>query len=177
MKSDVIRIDNQGYGFEDAIMEVERAACYRGLSHKEEMQLRLCAEEMLSLVRSVTGEMKASFWLENEGKAFDLHLYTRTLMDKEKRSLLIQSTTSRRNESATTFLGKLRDLFEEAILGYPDDSDDGIPDEVYKDLVVHPAENPEWDEYEKSVLRSVADKVKIAIRGDSIDMTVSKSFD
>ena len=115
MKSDVIRIDNQGYGFEDAIMEVERAACYRGLSHKEEMQLRLCAEEMLS-------------------------------------------------------------LFEEAIIGYPDDSDDGIPDEVYKDLVVHPAENSEWDEYEKSVLRSVADKVKIAIRGDSIDMTVSKSF-
>ena len=120
--------------------------------------------------------MKASFWLENEGKAFDLHLTTRTVMDKEKRSLLIQSTSSRRNESATTFLGKLRDLFEEAILGYPDDSDDGIPDEVYKDLVVHPAENPEWDEFEQSVLRSVADKVKIAIRGDSIDMTVSKSF-
>ena len=41
---------------------------------------------------------------------------------------------------------------------------------------MHPAENPEWDEFEKSVLKSVADKVKIAIRGGSIDMTVIKSF-
>lgn len=176
MKSDVIRIDNQGYGFEDAVMEVERVARYRGLDHKEELQLRLCAEEMLSLARSVTGEMKASFWLENEGKDFQLHLSTKTVMDKEKRSLLLQSATSRKNEAAATFLGKLRDILEESLASYPDNSDDGIPDEVYKDLVVHPAENPEWDEFEKSVLRSVADKVKIAIRGGSIDMTVIKSF-
>ncbi len=176
MKSDIIRIDNQGYGYEDVVKEVERAAQYRGLSHKEELQLRLCAEEMLSLVRSVTGEMKACFWLANEGRDFDLHLSTNTVMDKEKRDLLIQSTTSRRNEAARTFLGKLRDLLEEAMISYPDNSDDVIPEEVYKDLLIHPAANPEWDEYEKSVLRSVADKVKIAIRGGSIDMTVSKSF-
>ena len=120
--------------------------------------------------------MKASFWLENEGKDFQLHLSTKTVMDKEKRSLLIQSASSRKNEAAATFLGKLRDILEESLASYPDNSDDGIPDEVYKDLVVHPAENPEWDEFEKSVLKSVADKVKIAIRGGSIDMTVIKSF-
>ncbi|MBQ3481877.1 MAG: hypothetical protein IJH48_06010 [Oscillospiraceae bacterium] len=176
MKSDIIRIDNQGYGYEDVVKEVERAAQYRGLSHKEELQLRLCAEEMLSLVRSVTGEMKACFWLANEGRDFDLHLSTNTVMDKEKRDLLIQSTTSRRNEAARTFLGKLRDLFEEAMATYPDVSENDIPDEVYKDLLVHPETSPEWDEYEKSVLRSVADGVKIAIRSGKVDMTVSKSF-
>ncbi|MBR0207534.1 MAG: hypothetical protein IJQ43_01395, partial [Oscillospiraceae bacterium] len=101
---------------------------------------------------------------------------TNTVMDKEKRDLLIQSTTSRRNEAARTFLGKLRDLFEEAMATYPDVSENDIPDEVYKDLLVHPETSPEWDEYEKSVLRSVADGVKIAIRSGKVDMTVSKSF-
>ena len=176
MKSDVIRIDNQGLGFEDAVREVGKTAQYRGLSHKEELRLRLCAEELLSLARSVTGEMEASFWLESEGRNFDLHLTTCTVMDKEKRNRLIAATSSRRNEAANTFLGKLRDLFEEAMVSDADSSENAIPDEVFKDLMIHPAEEQEWDGYEGSVLRKVADQVKISIRGGTVDMTVSKSF-
>lgn len=176
MKSDVILIDNQGQGFEDVIGEVEKVSAYRGLTHKEGLQLRLCTEEMLSLARSVTGEMSASFWIESEGKNFDLYLSTKTVMDKEKRNQLIASATSRKNEAAKTFLGKLRDLFEEAMIADPDYSEEAIPDEVFADVLIHPEADPEWDEFEKSVLRKAADQVKIAIRGDNVDMTVSKSF-
>ena len=35
---------------------------------------------------------------------------------------------------------------------------------------------PEWDGYERSVLRKVADTVKIAIRGGVVAMTVSKDY-
>ena len=96
MKSDIIRIDNQGNGFQEALTQTEKAAQYRGLSRKESLQLRLCTEELLSLARSVTGEMKASFWLESEEKRFSLHLSTETVMDREKRKNLIASATSRR---------------------------------------------------------------------------------
>ena len=174
MKSDIINIDNSGNGFQEALEQTAKAAGFRGLSHKEELRLRLCTEEMLSLARSVTGELQASFWLESVGKKFDLHMSTKTVMDREKRERLIASASSRKNEAANTFLGKLRDAFEAAMVSDPDTD---IPDDVLDDLANHVIEIPEWDEYEQSILRKAADEVKIAIRGGVVDMTVSNSFE
>ena len=174
MKSDIINIDNRGNGFQDALEQTAKAAAFRGLSHKEELRLRLCTEEMLNLARSVTGELQASFWLESEGKKFDLHMSTKTVMDREKRERLIASASSRKNEAANSFLGRLRDAFEAAMVSDPNT---GIPDEALDDLANHVIEIPEWDEYEQSILRNAADDVKIAIRGGVVDMTVSKSFE
>ena len=174
MKSDIIKIDNSGNGFQEALAQTTKTAQFRNLTHKETLQLRLCAEEMLSLARSVTGEMQATFWLESEGKQFDMHLSTKTVMDKEKRNNLIASATSRKNEAASTFLGKLRDAFEEAMVTEVDYS---IPEDAVNDLANHPIVIPEWDEYEQSILREVADEVKIAVRGDTVDMTITKSYE
>ena len=174
MRSDLINIDNCGNGYQDALDQTAKAAQFRDLSRKEALRLRICAEEMLSLARSVTGELQARFWLESEGKKFDLHLSTKTVMDREKRENLIASATSRRNEAANSFLGKLRDAFEAAMVSEQDNS---IPEDVLDDLANHPIEIPEWDEYEQSILRNAADTVKIAIRGGFVDMTVSKSFE
>ena len=174
MKSDVIKIDNSGNGFQDALIQTTKSAQFRNLSHKETLQLRLCAEEMLSLARSVTGEMQASFWVESTGKQFDMHLSTKTVMDREKRENLLASATSRKNEAASTFLGKLRDAFEQAMLS---DVTYSIPEDALDDLANHPIEIPEWDEYEQSILRKVADEVKIAIRGDMVDMTITKKYE
>ena len=83
MKSNVINIANQGNGFENTIEEARKVAKYESLNHKESLRLQLCAEEMLSLVRSVTGELKASFWIETEGRTFSLHMSTQTVLDKD----------------------------------------------------------------------------------------------
>ena len=174
MKTDIINIDNQGNGFREALAQSEKAAAFRDLSHKEALQLRLCTEEMLSLAHSVTGEMKADFWLESEGKQFTLHLSTKTVMDREKRNHLLASATSRKNEAANSFLGRLRDAFEAAMVSEPGAD---IPDEALDDMVNRSIEVPEWDEYEQSILRKAADDVKIAIRGGTVDMTVAKCFE
>ena len=174
MKSDIIRIDNQGSGFQDALAETAKAAQYRELNHKEALQLQLCTEEMLSLARSVTGELEATFWLESEGRHYELHLSTKTVMDREKRNHLLASASSRKNEAAGTFLGKLRDAFEEAMVS---DVDYSIPDIAMDDMVNRNIEIPEWDEYEQSILHRVADEVKIGIRGGTVDMSVFKRFE
>ena len=57
MKSDVILIDNKGGGFSEALKETQKVAEYQGLDAKESIRLQLFTEEMLSMVRSVTGEM------------------------------------------------------------------------------------------------------------------------
>ena len=55
--------------------------------------------------------------------------------------------------------------------------DYSIPEDAVDDLANHPIVIPEWDEYEQSILREVADEVKIAVRGDTVDMTITKSFE
>ena len=74
---------------------------------------------------------------------------------------------------AKTFLGKLRNAFEEAMVS---DVDYSIPDSAVTDLVNRSIEIPEWDEYEQSILKKVADEIKIGIRGNTVDMTVEKRF-
>ena len=106
MKSDVIKIDSRGNGFREAITQTVKTAVFTGLDENESLDLQLLTEEMLSLVRSVTGEMEASFWIESEGKAFELHMTTKAVMDKEKRQQLIESSSSRKNEAATGFFGQ-----------------------------------------------------------------------
>ena len=51
-----------------------------------------------------------------------------------------------------------------------------IPEDALDDLANHPIVFSEWDEFEQSILKEVADDVKIAIRGDTVDMTITKQY-
>ena len=81
MKSEIITIDNRENGFSDAVKEAQKVAEYMGMNQKDSLHLQLCTEEVLSLVRSVTGEIKASFWIENDGPQYTLHVSTNTAME------------------------------------------------------------------------------------------------
>jgi hypothetical protein len=176
MKSDVVTIDNKGLGFKEAVEATKKIADFNGLSDKESLKLQLCAEEMLSMARSITGEIKASYWVECENGKYDLKMTTQTVMDKEKRHLLLSSASSKKNEAATTFLGMLRDAFEEAMLSDGDKTYYELPDDVAADVSGRYIDDPEWDRYEQSVLRKLADDIKISIKGGVVEMTVTKNL-
>ena len=177
MKTDVIRVDNQENGFREAEIQVQKAAVYRELSQKESIQLQLLAEEMLSMLHSITGQLMASFWVENEGKTFELHLTADTILDRDMRQLLIGSSSTRKNEAAGSFLGKLRDSFEEAMMSDTERTVYELPTEIQADITGRNYDDPEWDGYERSVLRRMATNVKIFIRGKEVHMTVTKAFE
>lgn len=149
---------------------------FTGLDQDESLDLQLLTEEMLSLVRSITGEVEASFWIESQGKAFELHVSTETVMDKEKRRELIDSSTSRKNEANTGFLGRLRNAFEEALTADADQPDRYMTEDEITDLPHGILGKPDWDGYERSILQTVADEVKIGIRGGKVDVTICKRF-
>ncbi len=172
MKSDVIQIDSKGNGMETALKEAESVARFRGLNEKETLRLQMLTEEMMGLVRSVTGEMAASFWIDSTDKAFTLHLSTKTKMDANKRYQLISSSTEGKNAAAKGFVGFLRDKLETALTA----EEDG----VYYDFNGNPmSEAPvdnEWDRYERSILRMLADRIFISVRGGKVEMEVLKQF-
>ena len=114
MKSKIISIHSSGNGFIDANQETE--ALTAGLPEDQRLQLCLITEEMISLFRSVTGEVDgAEFWLEDEEGKFTFHLTAHQKLGNMQRKQLIQSTTSKTNEAAKGFLGKLREAFVQAL--------------------------------------------------------------
>ncbi len=134
---------------------------------------------MISLFRSVTGEVdNAEFWLENEEGKFTFHLVAQKKLGGVQRNQLIQSTTSKTNEAAKGFLRKLTEVFIQALsVGrnidvYYNSSEYSRSVDLTDDVI----SSPKWDQFERSVLLSLADNVSVAIRGGTVDLTVTKAF-
>lgn len=114
MISDKISVTNTGEGMTAALDQAAASAAYRGLSGKAALHLRLLAEEMLGMVRQITGETQAEFWIESEGMRFELHLLSRPVITGEMRKELLSVASSGKNAAAVGVMGKLRDIFERA---------------------------------------------------------------
>ena len=56
MRTDVITVSSRGKRMETALEQADKMAAYKGLSRKNALHLRLLTEEMMGLMRSVTGE-------------------------------------------------------------------------------------------------------------------------
>ena len=198
MKTDVITVSSRGRRMDAALAEADRVAAYKGLSPKSTLHLRLLIEEMMGMMRSITGETEGRFWIEDEDGTYQLHLQVETSMDSGKREKLLSAASSGKNEAARGLMGRLRDFFDR---GADEDiaslsSPLLLPDMYERSssptmdwewsmtryenaLSSHVRENDEqareaWDELEKSVVARVADDVKVFIRGRSVELVIIK---
>ena len=105
---------NKGAGVTAALEQAAAAAAYRDLNKKETLRLCLLAEEMLGMLREITGETEAGFWLESQNKRFSLHLTAHPVITAAMRTELLSVSTSGKNDAAVGFMGKLRDIMERA---------------------------------------------------------------
>ena len=200
MKTDIIVVSSKGKHMETALNQAEKVAAYKELSPKSALHLRLLTEEMMGMMRSLTGETEGKFWIEDEDGVYQLHLQVDTRMDSEKRENLLAASSSGKNESAKGLMGRLRDFFDR---GADEDianiSSPLLMPEMYEqssassmDLEwsmmryekalaaqsqLNDTEAKEaWDEMEKSVVAHVADDVKVSIRGRQVEMTIIKKL-
>ncbi len=199
MKTDVIEISNRGNGMEQALRQAEKVAAYKGLEDRSARQLRLLTEEMMGLMRAVTGEKTGRFWIEDEDGIYRLHLKVETRMTSTKREQLLSASTSGKNESATGLMGRLRDFFEqgsdediaavsspmllpemEGVFGASPLDWEWSMTEYQRQLQTLVASSTRaqalWDELEKSVVTHVADDVRVSIRGRQVEMTIDKKL-
>lgn len=201
MKSDVITVKNDGAGFEKALAQAEGVAAFKGLPEKDKLHLRLLTEEMLCMMRALTGEREAEFWIDDNEGTFALHLSVNMPMTAEARRNLLSVSSSGENSAAKGVMGKMRDLFERLL----EPENDSIAADLATGLSLSyygadfgnyysptvglwslntyrsaaeegrtPAEN--WDELEKSVVARIADDVQIGIASQNVEMTIIKKF-
>ena len=182
MKTDVIAVSSRDDRIVEALMQTEKVAVYKELAPKDALHLRLLTEEMMGLMRAVTGDVEGSFWIEDEKGLFEVHLKVLTGTNFLQQEQLLSASTSGRNEAHRGLMGKIRSFFE-PIEGAPllDLTPDGGYMETswtlsaYQDKLRREARETKeameaWDELEKSVIAHVAEDVKVSIRGRDVEM-------
>lgn len=200
MKTDVIVVSSKGSQIEKALNQVDKVAAYKDLTGKNALHLRLLTEEMMGLMRSITGEAEGRFWIEDENDVYELHLQVATRMNSAKRDQLLSTSSSGKNESAKGLMGRLRDFIDrgadEDIAGLTSplllnstfehsttptldwewsmvEYEDALSARIRRDEA---AALEAWDELEKSVVARVADDVKVSIKGRKVEMTIVKKM-
>ena len=200
MKTDEITVDSRGARMETALAQAEKVAVYKGLARKEALSLRLLTEEMLGLMRALTGESEGVFWIEDEDGEYRLHLRVRTRLNADERAQLLSVSSTGKNESAKGLMGRLRDFFDwgsDADLAayngpllmpemYETTSSPSLDWEWsmvrYEDALnsrmaaADPAAQEAWDELEKSVVTHVADDIRVSIRNGNVEMVILKKM-
>ena len=73
MKTDIITVSSSGSQMEKALEQAEKVAAYKGLPAQSALRLRLLTEEMMGMMRSITGEQEGQFWIEDENGVYQLH--------------------------------------------------------------------------------------------------------
>ena len=205
MKTDVMKISPNGEGMAEALRQTEKAAAFQELTPKQGLRLRLLAEEMMGMLRTIVGEEQASYWVEAEGNKFSLHLAMGTRMNMDLREELLKTSTSGKNAAIKGFMSRIKDIFVQ--LSEPDgagmspaeygfsyvdvasfeDASLGVTThglmygwslrEYKSALWEHREEEADkWDEMEKSITAKLADEVKVFIRGNTVEMVVEKTF-
>ncbi len=198
MRTDVITVSSDGGQMDKALDQASKVAVYSDLSDRDELHLRLLGEEMMCVMRAITGETEGKFWIENEDGLYRLHLLVETPVTAEKRRQLLSASTSGKNEASRGFMGRIKDFFfsgvDEDIASFNNPAlfqkgasygETPVLDfqwsmlryeEALKPLVEENNQDAlvAWDELEKSIVANVADEVKVSIRGWEVEMIFEK---
>ena len=203
MKSDIIHISSEGFGIEEALKQTEAVAVFKSLSEKDSIHLLLLAEEMTGMLKALTGNQSADFWIEDNDDSFFLHLKTEAKMNTELRNKLLAASTSGENIAVKGVMGKIKDIFSRLL----EPTEAPIPSEYahgfesadhstagsaamaknmsivatnvwslnrYKSAVKSSGEA--WDELEQSIVANIADDIEIGIADNTVEMVISKKF-
>ena len=200
MKTEQIKVTSAGTGMEEALQLTEKFGLESGLERKENLRLRLLAEELFGMMRSIVGEVEALYWIEGEDQKFDVHMEGEVVLNQDVRKKLIEVSTRHENAAAQGFMGKLRDMIGAAMLpkgespsmlslglmtmgspsGYMANSGSySWSLNKYREEL-QAAEDKEAkeaaDELEKSIVASLADEVAVRIEGSQVEIVVTIAF-
>ena len=187
MKTNAVLVNSRGKGVREALALTERTAAEQGLEKRSLLHLRLLSEELFGMLRGIAGDVKATYWLEQEDKSFELHLASEISLTPEMREQLLAVSTSGRNEAAKSFMGKIRVMVLNGLstaketlpfamanaasfFPLPEDlagesaaiwSMSAYRLQVDGARSLEPLAKEAWDEMERSIVANIADELKV----------------
>ena len=122
MKSNVIKVNQEGGFLDEILMETQKISAYASLNNKQTLRLRLLAEELVGMLKELSGEYTGEFFISHEGMKFDLitNIDICEAMDNKTKRAFIDVSTNKKNAAAKGIMGKIRDVVENMM--YPENA-------------------------------------------------------
>ena len=203
MVSEIITISNDGENINDALNIAEKVSAYEGLDHKKAIRLRLLAEELIGIMRGITGQAGSDFWIETDKGVYSLYLKTNVFMNQELYTQFIDVSSSGKNAASKGLTGKIREYIAFALLP---SSNMPLPiqnpasnimtlgnistyennlnafawslynyKQSLENSTSHDSEEA-WDELEKSIVANIADDVQVSVTGSLVEIKITKAM-
>lgn len=199
MQSNTFRICKDRDSLYEILKEVEKYASYTGMEKKEYFQLRLLAEELVSMLPELMEYYEGEFWISNRGKRYALNVSVEIpFFSQESREHLMALSKSGKNSLAVGITGKIRCAVEAMIAdvlavdfemaqysGYgfygalPVSSyyTQAWSLNNYTEYLHQNDEKENKDELEKSIIAKLSDDVVVGLKGKHVEIVIKKSFD
>ena len=190
MKSNVCVFKKSVVDLDAILLEADKIAKYNELGKKESLRLRLLAEEMVGLLTELATKFEGEFYVENEGNKYELHSIIKIpAITTEIRKELIEFSSSKTNSASKGILGKIRNALDVMLLNFYENehlysmpySDTYDYRQMYEWSLNHYVESCKEkkeinDELQKSIIGSIADNVVVSIKGEKVNIVISKEF-
>ncbi len=183
--------------FDEVLEAVEAFGTFSKLNHLDAMKLRLIAEEMLGMAERLLAHYDSEFWVESEGKSFQLHLKEWAAIDREQREKLVSVSSLGKNAKSKGIFGKIVSALENALEDSASVTDQNYGVDMgflnmgavpaagyayawsmraYEGASPADARKSDWDGLEKSILAHIADDIVIGVRGNVAELVVKVAF-
>ena len=114
MKSTVIKFSNETDHLGAILEETQNLSAYAKLDKKQALKLRLLSEELVGMLKELSGNFEGQFWAEVEDRNIDLitDIFVIDDMDNKTKRGFIDVSSKKKNEAAKGIMGKIRDVVE-----------------------------------------------------------------
>lgn len=206
MVSDKFMVNSDAGRMAAARYATENFAWQIKLDKHNTLRLSLLVEETLGMVKTMLDDFYGQLWFVADGKTCEIHFEATADMNADKKEELLSVSSTGKNASARGFMAKLGEVITGALHGFGQTLDaygqqtmhygivqtqplaptmDMTPIwtlSVYRDDLMQArgadeAADEAWDDLEKSIVARLADDVIVGVKGDRIDLVITKTFE
>lgn len=184
----------------------ENFAWQAKLDKRDMLRLDLLVEETLGMVKTMLEDFYGQMWFVSNGKTCEIHFEATADMNGDKKDELLSVSSSGKNAARRGFMVKLGDVISGTLRGMGRTMDTYGQEMIQYGIVHTPsvlsanadmmtvwtlktyrddlsqargadgAADEAWDELEKSIVAKLADDVVVGVKGDRIDLVITKTF-
>ncbi len=180
VRSSIVKVYRNGKGEDEALAMTERLSATSGLEKKAKLHLRLLAEELMGMVKTVAGDVNAEYYLEVSGRDYELHLNSEIEITPEMKEQLT-AKKSRDNSDSKGFMSRLRGMIASVLVSKNENEFSWNMEEYRTEVKRRMDQNDKksanaCDELEKSILANIADDVSVKVNGNNVEIVVYRKF-
>ena len=206
MVSEKFMVNSDAQRMAAARYATENFAWQAGLDRKDTLRLDLLVEETLGMIKAMLDEFYGQVWFVGNGKTCEIHFEATADMNSNKKEELLSMSSSGKNASAKGFMAKLGDVISGAMHSAGRTIDTYGEETIRYGVVYSPGMmtpsadmTPIWtlqdykndldkargedaevdemlDELEKSIVARLADDIVVGVKGDRVDLIITKKF-